>query len=360
MWQRRRIPKPDQIDTIMHCTRKTGAGTMQPIVKVSRGALVSTAIAAIVFSAAMSYEAQAGLMHSGLALTSAANLDVLASSLYADEGQDGTGTTNLGRANDGGTGLPSPGAGGNRQSPGAGAHGAGGYGSFFAASAGNKFRRRSGGSNSNGYNPGNNSGAGSTAASSSLTTNTGSNSGSPADVGGQTSNSGASGAGSNPSNPILPTSTQGNTYNFNYTTPGGGSSSQLFFDPPIASGYIYTTDPGSPNFGSVTVETPLPNTTVLSVSFDDTTQQFSPGSTFDFTQFDPNGVPQFTLFGISPTDVQNGGEFNAALGFVDPQGGTPGSFSDVAIPEPGSLTLLALGSFGLIGWRKRRASNAAA
>jgi len=114
-------------------------------------------------------------------------------------------------------------------------------------------------------------------------------------------------AGSSAANPLLPSSTNGNSFTFQYSvTPGGlGIASPLYVDPPIATGYLFTLNAG-PKIDTVTIVNPqsdLPNTPLITVSFDGHTGTVAPGGTFDFTQLEPGGVSSFTLTGISPLDV---------------------------------------------------------
>lgn len=166
----------------------------------------------------------------------------------------------------------------------------------------------------------------------------------------------AAAPGASADNPILPSSTNDGSYVFNYKSSAGGNS--VYFDPPIAPGYAFTTSSGSPNFASFTIDTPLPGTTDLTISFDNLTEHFSPTSTFDFTAYVPGGVSEFTVTGISRSDVNSGGEFNYHMTFVDST--QNGSFSQTALfenPEPGSITLVIAGVLSLFGWRRTRGNR---
>lgn len=167
---------------------------------------------------------------------------------------------------------------------------------------------------------------------------------------------------------IMPTSINGGTYLFTGTSAAGagGTSAPLTFDPPLAPGFNFATAPGSPNFASIQVVNPLPNTSNLFVTFDGQTDSFTPGSVFNFQQYVPNGVSSFTLTGISPLDVQasGGSEFLANItftqtgqfAFTETALTSPNRFDGVApsVPEPGSLVLLAVGAVALLGWHRQR------
>jgi hypothetical protein len=165
-------------------------------------------------------------------------------------------------------------------------------------------------------------------------------------------------SGSSLANPILPN--PGSSYVFDYhVTPGGlGNTSPLFFDPPIANGYDFQIISG-PNFASVEVPLSSPGAAhaIFTLTFGTTTELLSPGTPFFFTLVDPGGVSKFTITGNvgenGPDEVVHSLTFDTAISFVD---GGPGSFSQTPIfnnPEPGSLTLVALGAAALCGCRRR-------
>src|SRR5262249_54100636 len=113
--------------------------------------------------------------------------------------------------------------------------------------------------------------------------------------------------GSSLDNPILPD--PGSAYVFNYNvTPGGlGNSSPLFFDPPVANGYVYQVISG-PNFASVEVPRSDPGVAhaTFTLTFGSTTELLVAGTTFFFTSVDPGGVSQFTItgdFGTGPGEI---------------------------------------------------------
>jgi hypothetical protein len=157
--------------------------------------------------------------------------------------------------------------------------------------------------------------------------------------------------GADAAHPVLPSETINGSYEFNHTATSAGTP--VFFDPPVASGYIFTSS--GPNFATFTVTTPLPNTPALTFSFNGTSTSVnstSPGSgQFPGFTFPTGGISQFTLSGINAADI-HGQEFNYAFTFA---GDGPISFSQtpLAFPEPGSLTLLSVGVAGLLVWRRR-------
>lgn len=314
----------------------------------------------------------AGLIYEELAAVSAANVDAMALNADASPGEAAP------NESDGVPGLPGGSSTNHQMLIASG----GVSGSTTASADAPHFKRpRSGlvrpGGGGNGSGSGNRPGSGTGSGSSgagaastnagggagagTLGSNTASSSGgsgapaggAPAG-GGVPQNDGSTGgtppAGTDVSNPILPSSTVGSTYNFNASVGAGngGSSAPLFADPPLASGFIFTTNPGSPDFASVAVTTPLPNTSSLSISFGGQTDQFAPGSTFTFPT---GGVSTFHIGGISPTDVANGGDFETKLTFTGP-GNV--SFTEIPNPEPGSLALLGIGACGLWGANRRK------
>ena len=151
-------------------------------------------------------------------------------------------------------------------------------------------------------------------------------------------------AGSSAANPLLPSSTNGNSFTFQYSvTPGGlGIASPLYVDPPIATGYLFTLNAG-PKIDTVTIVNPqsdLPNTPLITVSFDGHTGTVAPGGTFDFTQLEPGGVSSFTLTGISPLDVSANPSLDFLTSFTF-AGEGPGTITETILdaPELGSTAI---------------------
>jgi hypothetical protein len=157
--------------------------------------------------------------------------------------------------------------------------------------------------------------------------------------------------GADAAHPVLPSATINGSYEFDHAATSAGTP--VFFDPPVASGYVFTSS--GPNFATFTVTTLLPNTPALTFTFNGTSTSVnatSPGSgQFPEFNFPTGGIGQFTLSGINAADI-HGQEFTYAFTFA---GDGPISFSQtpLAFPEPGSLTLLSVGVAGLLVWRRR-------
>ena len=162
-----------------------------------------------------------------------------------------------------------------------------------------------------------------------------------------------------PTPPInLPTVSGNNVYTFNLTVAPGISYS---IDPSIATGYIYQTGAGDPNFASVE----LPNIgnsgpygvylwNGMSFVFD---AALAANTVFDFA---PGGVNEFEVLGIDPQlglDPSNTTAFITTLTF-EGAGRFTGTMTpvitDVGVPEPTTLVLLATGLLGCSVIRRRR------
>jgi hypothetical protein len=131
-----------------------------------------------------------------------------------------------------------------------------------------------------------------------------------------------------------------------------------YIDPAVATGYIYQTGSGDPNFASVElpdIGNSSPYDLYLwngSAFVFDTT--LAADTVFDFA---PGGVSEFEVLGIDPglgLDPNNTTAFITALTF-ESAGNFTGTMTPITtdvsgVPEPASLTLLASGllGFGLI------------
>jgi hypothetical protein len=175
--------------------------------------------------------------------------------------------------------------------------------------------------------------------------------------------SSAGAPGASFSNPLLPIGGDSATppfqFQFDVVAGGTGDSTPLYVDPYVAIGYIFQIDSG-PNFESVEVPEPLPNTgqAEFTLIFGNETVALIAGEPFYFTQYDPDGVSEFTITGISPLEGldpnAHPADFVVALTFV---GDGPVSFSMtpvVSTPEPASLIMAGTAAAALFGWRLRR------
>jgi hypothetical protein len=157
----------------------------------------------------------------------------------------------------------------------------------------------------------------------------------------------------------LPVTLQNGSYQFNMTVEPGKT---YYLDPTVATGYVYKTNPGDPNFASVTL--PAIQSTPFHLSFMSDGKLISEFLMANLLFMFPNGgVDWFQVDGIDPAlrlDPLNtlafitGVTFVGAGSFTGTQ--TPITTEVLATPLPAALPLFAsaLGAMGFLGWRRKR------
>jgi hypothetical protein len=149
-----------------------------------------------------------------------------------------------------------------------------------------------------------------------------------------------------PSNIQLPM-VDGVTGVYHFNVGSVGPDSVTFIDPEVATGYIYNTGAGDPNFASVLL--PDVGGGVFDVSYLSTSVMVDAGQQYFFG---PDGVSQFTVSGIDPSahlDPSDTSAFVTGLTFV-----TNGSFTGTmtpiittGVPESSTWSMILLGFAGL-------------
>lgn len=147
------------------------------------------------------------------------------------------------------------------------------------------------------------------------------------------------------------------SYSFDIATKAGQT---YFIDPAYASGYVFATGAGDPNFASVLLPdlSGTPNYTI--VLPDGRTFTVLGGQLFDFTQYFGDGVSTFTVKGITELTNLDPGDplaFAAGLTFVR-DGEFTGTMDPIVagVPEPSTWAMMLLGFCGL-GYLARRRRN---
>jgi hypothetical protein len=94
----------------------------------------------------------------------------------------------------------------------------------------------------------------------------------------------------------------------------------VYIDPPLATGYVYSIDPGAPKFASVYIPAPLPGgQKAFTVQYNGVSAELTAGMIFSFTDQFPAGVDSFKITGINVSeqlDPTNAGAFVAGLTFL--------------------------------------------
>jgi hypothetical protein len=163
-----------------------------------------------------------------------------------------------------------------------------------------------------------------------------------------------------PPNVFLPTVVEG-IYNFSIM--GVGPTSVTFIDPFVAVGYDYAIGAGDPNFASVLLPDVGDGQFTLAYLDGSTPVQTPLAHDVQFF-FPPGGVSAFSVTGIEVAaglDPNNVTAFITGLTFVT-QGNFTGTMTPRTVfvpdpsqvPEPASLTLVLVGTLGLVAMRWRK------
>ena len=94
-----------------------------------------------------------------------------------------------------------------------------------------------------------------------------------------------------------------------------------YWDPPVASGYEYTSESPTLRFSSVSIPAPLPGgDSAFTVEFNNTSYPLVAGKRFDFLAFAPSGIESFRITGINldeAIDPKDPLGFVTGLSFVE-------------------------------------------
>lgn len=181
-------------------------------------------------------------------------------------------------------------------------------------------------------------------------------------------------AGGTNANPLLPTTTLGNSFIFNNLSITGpvGFTQPIVIDPEIAIGYDYEVGEGAENFASVLLPDDIGDGLYELVLFDAQNNPVLTGVTlfggteFDLTTLVVGGVSKFRVIGIEQSaalDPEDPLAFMTGLTFVNQfEDGTISmtALTEVVdVPAPGAAVIFVLGLAG-IGFARRRAGGAGA
>lgn len=167
--------------------------------------------------------------------------------------------------------------------------------------------------------------------------------------------------GMSPDYPLLPRVYNPETGAFGFVVPTLGTPEDvLFIDPVIAIGYNYTTD--AIPFRSVLIPEALPNgDAAFELLFGGYTIPLLAGDTYDFTTLISDGVREFTIRGIDPSemlDPTNPVAFVTGLAFME-SGLTDVTMTAISsVPEfPSSLlAMIPMGLFLFAQLRRKRSA----
>ncbi len=141
-----------------------------------------------------------------------------------------------------------------------------------------------------------------------------------------------------------------------------GSAAPAFIDPPAATAYTFTTDPGSLNFASILIPAPLPGgQSSFLLQTHGVSVPLLAGITFDLRTVAPDGVPSFVISGIDPSenlDPANPRAFVTGVTWVGTPGIFPASTSFTIVPttntgsdsSPPIVIPSVAGTAGTNGW----------
>ena len=155
--------------------------------------------------------------------------------------------------------------------------------------------------------------------------------------------------------PVVEPGANGSTpiFHFNITSVGRNT---IYIDPVVATGYIYKTGTGNPNFASVLLPTGIGDNRYKIVLQDGSEVDVTGGTTFSFAN---GGVSAFTVLGIEASaglDVSDPTAFITGLTFTQ-SGAFTGTMQAIAIvPEVHSSIMLitGLGCVLAVSRRQRR------